>query len=121
LRGIVTLCGSVRFRDQFDKVDRELTLAGWIVLKPGVWEHEWLHKSEHNAELNKNQLDALHCDKIRRSSCIVVINVNNYIGISTRNEMEFAKARSKKIFFLEIGQDWAHTMPTYHELTEDGP
>ncbi len=29
-KGIVTLCGSVRFKDEFVKANRELTLAGCL-------------------------------------------------------------------------------------------
>jgi len=100
-REIVTLCGSVRFRELFDFANRDLTLAGYIVLQPGVWEHDWLHKPEHNAELRKDGLDSLHCDKIRISDMIGVINPNHYLGKSTSKEIQFAESIHKPIFWLE--------------------
>src|SRR5437879_5303896 len=85
-RGIVTLCGSVRFKDEFVQANRELTLAGWIVLAPGVFEHDWLHKPENNAELRKDGLDKLHCEKIDLSDSILVLNKDGYVGKSTQRE-----------------------------------
>ena len=100
MKGVVTLCGSVRFKDSFDKINKELTLGGFVVLQPGVWEHEWLHKNENNAELTKKGLDGLHCEKILMSHAIIVINVNGYIGLSTKREIEYAKKNDKLVYDL---------------------
>lgn len=102
MKGIVTLCGSVRFKNHFDVVNRELTLASYIVLQPGIWEHKWLHDPENNAELTKDGLDRLHCDKINMSDSIVVINLGGYIGKSTSAEIDFAERSGKNIFWFEI-------------------
>ena len=40
LASVVTICGSTRFRDEIAEVNRELTLAGYIVLAPGVFGHD---------------------------------------------------------------------------------
>ena len=99
-RGIVTLCGSVRFKDEFVQANRELTLAGWIVLAPGVFEHDWLHKPENNAELRKDGLDKLHCEKIDLSDSILILNKDGYIGKSTQREYEYAIDHDKIVFWL---------------------
>ena len=46
-------------------------------------------------------LDRMHLAKIDLADEIFVINVDNYIGDSTRNEIEYAKSKGKKVRFLE--------------------
>ena len=46
-------------------------------------------------------LDEMHRQKIDMSDVIYVINVNGYIGESTKNEIEYAKSKNKEIFYLE--------------------
>ena len=36
---VVTLCGSTRFKDEFYKVQKELTLKGYIVISVGLYGH----------------------------------------------------------------------------------
>ena len=36
---VVTLCGSTRFKETFERENRRLTLEGYIVLAPGVFGH----------------------------------------------------------------------------------
>lgn len=43
----------------------------------------------------------MHKQKIDMSNEIYVINVGGYIGESTKNEIEYAKARGKRISYLE--------------------
>ena len=46
-------------------------------------------------------LDDIHKRKIDMSDEIFVINVDNYIGDSTRSEIEYALAHGKKVRYLE--------------------
>ena len=43
----------------------------------------------------------MHLAKIDLADEIFVINVDNYIGDSTRNEIEYAKSKGKRVRFLE--------------------
>ena len=36
---VVTLCGSTRFKDEFMKAQKELTLKGYIVISVGLFGH----------------------------------------------------------------------------------
>ena len=36
---VITLCGSTRFKDQFQKVQKRLTLEGYIVISVGLFGH----------------------------------------------------------------------------------
>ena len=44
-------------------------------------------------------LDKMHKEKIKLSDAILVVNVNNYIGSSTKSEIEYAKSLNKEILY----------------------
>jgi hypothetical protein len=46
-------------------------------------------------------LDDMHKRKIDMADEIFVINVNGYIGSSTRSEIEYALKTGKKVSYLE--------------------
>lgn len=95
---IVTLCGSTKFKPEFEKVNKEQTILGNIVLAPGWYGH---YDNDEPTEEQKTFLDNLHLEKIHMSSRIIVINVGGYIGESTKKEIEFAKQCGIKIEYLE--------------------
>lgn len=95
---VITLCGSIKFKEEFEKIQEELTLAGNIVLTPNFF--HYVKKEEINNEI-KNMLDEMHKQKIDMSDEIYVINVGKYIGESTKSEIEYAKTKNKKISYLE--------------------
>ena len=49
----------------------------------------------------KEMLDDMHKRKIDMADEIFVINVNRYIGDSTKSEIEYAKKHGKKVNYLE--------------------
>ena len=95
---IITLCGSIKFKDEFMRVQEKLTLDGNIVLTPNFFNSI---KKEDIDEKTKKMLDEMHKQKIDLSDEIYVINVGGYIGESTKNEIEYAKARGKEVSFME--------------------
>ena len=94
----IALCGSIKFKDEFMRVQEKLTLDGNIVLIPNFFNNI---KKEDIDEKTKKMLDEMHKQKIDMSDEIYVINVGGYIGESTKNEIEYAKAEGKKIDYLE--------------------
>jgi hypothetical protein len=100
---VICLCGSSRFKDAFIKANRDLTLEGKIVLTMGLFgqtdmpDHDW---TTGGTEL-KRMLDELHLRKIDLADRVMVINVGGYIGESTRNEIAYAEATGKHVFYLE--------------------
>ena len=44
-------------------------------------------------------LGKMHKEKIRISDAILVVNVDNYIGESTRSEIDFANSLNKEIIY----------------------
>lgn len=96
---IITLCGSTRFKDDFLRVQKELTLQGYIVISVGLFGHSG--DEEAWEEGTKEMLDNMHKRKIDLAQAIYVINRDGYIGGSTRSEIEYAKAAGKEIFYME--------------------
>ncbi|GAB2580300.1 hypothetical protein [Kribbella endophytica] len=96
---IVTICGSTRFRDDMALVNRELTLAGYIVLAPGVF----IHDGDPVDDDAKANLDRLHLAKIDLATWIYVVNPGGYIGESTQREIDYATSSGKAVWFLTEG------------------
>ncbi|MFK4091118.1 hypothetical protein ACI2LF_43835 [Kribbella sp. NPDC020789] len=94
---IVTLCGSTRFRREIAAANRELTLAGHLVLAPGVFAHD----GDTITDLDKQRLDRLHLLKIDLACWVIVINPGGYIGESTRREIAYATAIGTPVSYLE--------------------
>lgn len=96
---VITLCGSTRFKEHFLEVQKKLTLEGNIVISVGMFGH--VGDEEALQYEVKAMLDRQHLAKIDLADEIFVINVDNYIGDSTRKEIEYAKAKGKHVGFLE--------------------
>ena len=96
---VITLCGSTRFKEQFIEIQKKLTLEGNIVISVGAFGH--CGDNEVWTDGKKAMLDRMHLAKIDLADEIFVINVGNYIGDSTRNEIEYAKSKGKSVRFLE--------------------
>ena len=44
-------------------------------------------------------LDQMHKERIKLANAILVVNVDGYIGNSTKSEIEFAKSLNKEIIY----------------------
>ena len=102
---IVTLCGSTRFKEEFLKAQKDLTLAGYIVLSVGLFGHSgdaevWEGMSEDTLTKTKEMLDDMHKRKIDLSDEIFVINPGGYIGTSTASEIDYALRTGKTVRYL---------------------
>ena len=103
---LITLCGSTKFKDEFLKAQKDLTLKGNIVISVGLFGHSgdsevWENMDEGTITKTKEMLDDMHKRKIDMSDEIFVINVNGYIGDSTKSEIEYAIKTGKKVNYLE--------------------
>lgn len=97
---IITLCGSTRFRDTFLWIQKELTLAGYIVISVGCFGHYENESEQKRIEEKKTMLDDMHKCKIDMADAIFVINQDNYIGKSTESEIKYACEHHKEIYYL---------------------
>ncbi len=102
---VITLCGSTRFKDEFYEAQKRLTLEGNIVISVGLFGHSgdsevWDGMDEGTLSKTKKMLDDMHKRKIDLADSIFVINVDGYIGDSTKSEIEYAKEHSKGVRYL---------------------
>lgn len=95
---VVTLCGSTRFKDEFFKAQKELTLQKCIVISVGLFGHSG--DNEVWAEGTKEMLDDMHKRKIDMADEIFVINVGGYVGESTISEIKYAHDTGKEVKYL---------------------
>lgn len=93
---VIALCGSTQFKEEFEMVQKELTLRGHIVLSLGCFEHS--ENGTYN-EYQKKQLEKQHMARIDLASSVMVINKDGYIGESTKKEIEYAKDTNKSVFY----------------------
>ena len=103
---IITLCGSTKFKDEFMKAQKDLTLQGNIVISVGLFGHSgdnevWENMDDGTLTKTKIMLDDMHKRKIDMADEIFVINVGGYIGESTKSEIEYAKNTGKTVNYLE--------------------
>ncbi len=94
---IITLCGSTRFKEDFERINRELTLQGNIVISVGCFGHA----GDVFTDAQKEMLDDIHKRKIDMADEIFVINKDKYIGASTRSEIEYAILHDKPVRYME--------------------
>ena len=93
---IITLCGSTRFKKEFEEQNKRLTLEGNIVISVGLFGHS----GDIITEDQKIMLDEIHKRKIDLSDEIFIINVGDYIGSSTWNEIQYARKHNKPVKYL---------------------
>ena len=95
---IITLCGSTKFKDAFIAEQKRLTLKGNIVISVGLFGH--CGDDEVWSDDTKAMLDDMHKRKIDLADEIFVINVDGYIGESTKSEIDYAIKTNKAIKYL---------------------
>lgn len=95
---IITLCGSTKFKEQWDQMNKELTLKGHIILSCGEFGH---CEPISTTPIVTKMLRDLHFRKIDLSDAIFVINKDGYIGKSTRNEIKYAIEKGKQVIYME--------------------
>lgn len=102
---IVCLCGSLRFTEQFHALERELALAGVIVLSPS---YPAQAPDGVDVELSAEQrttLGDLHLRKVELADRIIVVNPGGYLGESTRREIAHARAIGRPVSFTDSTGD----------------
>lgn len=91
----ITLCGSLKFQKEMMMVAEEMALKGNCILTP-------VYPILENYERTEEQLEDLkkaHFKRIEMSDAIFVVNVNDYIGKSTKLEIEYAKKLNKEVLY----------------------
>ncbi len=97
---IICLCGSVRFKEEFQKQELICLNNGQIALLPCCMFIDIQREVGENSDY-KIKADELHKRKIDIADEILILNVNGYIGNSTKSEIEYAQKINKPIIYLE--------------------
>jgi hypothetical protein len=107
----ITLCGSTRFKKEYQEANTRLSQAGHI-----VYTIAWAKEDESAATpgqamdpITKETLDLVHLGKILNSDSILIVHDGSrYIGDSTRREILWAQMHGKGIFWYveEILDYW---------------
>lgn len=97
----VTLCGSTKFRAEYELWNKRLTLAGFLVYSVAGFGHS----GDIFTDEEKARLDQMHLAKIDASHLIVVINLGGYIGESTRREIKHAEATGKRVYYTDMATE----------------
>ena len=101
---VICLCGSTRFTEEMLVKQWELTKEGFIVLSWCALP-EWYFTGGDKAHIGdqegvKEVVDTVHLRKIDLADLVFVINIDGYIGESTRREIEYAKSKGKLVRYL---------------------
>jgi nucleoside 2-deoxyribosyltransferase len=91
---IVCICGSTRFVAAMRAANRDLTLAGVVVVAP-------CEADEPVTDEQRTALAALHLRKIDLADRVLVVNPGGYIGDATRREIAYAHAAGKPVSFTD--------------------
>lgn len=94
MNNIVCLCGSTKFKKEFEEAIWEESLKGKIVLSVCCFTHY------DNLVWTDDQLlifHNLHIKKIEMADEILVVNVNGYVGTTTKEEIKYAESLGKVI------------------------
>lgn len=98
---IVCLCGSTKFKKEFQEAEIAFGLMGYAVLTVVGYNHA---DGMEYTEEQKEQLDILHKGKINLCDFVFVVNPGGYIGDSTRSEINHATKCSmclnKPVYYL---------------------
>ena len=90
---IITVCGSLKFKDEIMKITEKMALQGNCMLSI-----TYPTKSDYTEE-EKEILGKMHKEKIKISDAVLVVDIDDYIGSSTESEIELAKALNKEVIY----------------------
>lgn len=93
---VITVCGSYKYQKEMQEITEELALQRNCLLTP--IELTKKNKDAYSIE-ELTLLGNMHKEKIKLSDAILVVNINNYIGESTKSEIEYAKSLDKEIIY----------------------
>lgn len=94
----IALIGSARFKDEFLRLERELSFMGYLVFLP------YYDGLENKQNYSDEQWEYLMNHTFRRieiADIVYVVNMGGYIGEHTRREISFATSIGKPVIYME--------------------
>ncbi len=93
---IMTICGSYKFKKQMTEICEKLTLEGNCVFAPN--ELTRVDKESYTQD-EMLMFARMHKEKIKLSDAVFIVDIDGYIGNSTKSEIELAQALGKEIIY----------------------
>lgn len=97
----ICLIGSTKFESVFRKLEEDLSMRGYIVLSPLVYTQSG--EDPKCGKKEKEILDLVQKEKIRQSDIVFVVDVDGYVGNSTKNQIKYAKLLNKPLLYYSKG------------------
>ncbi|MDH6366405.1 MULTISPECIES: hypothetical protein [unclassified Breznakia] len=94
---VVTICGSMKFASQMKDIAANLELQHKYVVFQCVY-------VDSSTKLSENEiliLNNIHKRKIEICDAIYVVNIQGYIGHTTKEEIAYAKQIGKEVLYHE--------------------
>lgn len=91
----VTLCGSMRFEKEMQRIAFELEAGYGVNVLQCVYNVEGREIGGDERE----RLERAHYGKIELSDAIYVVDIEGYIGRAVLGEIEFAREKGKEVIF----------------------
>lgn len=116
----ITICSSVKFKEEIASVQIKLTLMGYEPLFPEMKSNF----TKHSSATEKHQLAEEHFASIKKSDAVYFLTVGGYMGTSCKLELGYAIALNKPIYFTEATKDdaldcWAKSFVPIELITTD--
>ena len=89
---IITICGSMKYKKEMMRIAEEYTKKGNCVLTPIYPTGNINEYSKDDVKIMKN----MHLERIRLSDAILVLNIDGYIGNSTKKWNRICKITKKR-------------------------
>ena len=104
---IICLCGSTRFTEEMLLIQWEFTKQGHVVLSWCALPDSYF-KGEDKSHIGDQEgvkvlVDEVHKRKIDLADEVFIINIDGYVGESTRSEIDYAISQNKAVVWLESG------------------
>ena len=95
---VVTICGSMKFAEEMQKIAGVLAVdKGWCILQC-VYDLDFANLTSEELHLLKDE----HLKRIELSDAIYIVNIDGYIGNSTKLEIEYANKLGKEVIYHEF-------------------
>lgn len=92
---VITVCGSLKYKDEIMIITEKMALQGNCMLSI-------VYPTNHKNTYTRKEIELLgqlHKERIKLSDAILVVDIDHYIGSSTKSEIEFAKSLNKEIIY----------------------
>lgn len=99
---IITICGSLKFKDKIAELAERLTMEGNIVLTPLLNINGSITSAAHgiSEEHMYEIIHRVHNWKIEICDKVLIANFESYIGEDTLRELNYAKSLNKEIDYV---------------------